>query len=62
LLGPQRNLLDETPEHAHQVSLDHPVLGANDMAALRNLSDAKLRAVTLSTLFDTRRVEGLELG
>ena len=37
-LGPQGNLLDETPEHARQLRLDQPVLTAASMQSLRALA------------------------
>ena len=48
-LGPQRNLLDETAEHARQLRVEHPVLTRQEMAALRVL--AELPVTTLETLF-----------
>ena len=38
-LGHQRNLLDESPEHARQLVLDSPVLTDQEMANIRNLDD-----------------------
>ena len=51
-LGAQRNLLDETPEHAHQVQLEHPVLTSETIGGIRALSAAGLVTRTLSTLFE----------
>jgi glutamate synthase domain-containing protein 2/glutamate synthase domain-containing protein 1/glutamate synthase domain-containing protein 3 len=39
VLGAQRNLLAETPEHAHIVHLTVPFLFENELASLKNLSD-----------------------
>ncbi len=50
-LGPQANLLDERPEHARQLRLDQPVLSETQLAALRELEEPTLRAMTLRTLF-----------
>src|SRR5258706_7666830 len=50
-LGPQRNLLDETDEHAKQIHISQPVLTERAMSALRSVTDADLRAVTLPSLF-----------
>ena len=36
-LGPERNLLAETPEHCRMVSLEHPVLFENELQQLRGL-------------------------
>src|SRR4029077_16955804 len=50
-LGPQRNLLDETDEHAKQIRITQPVLTGRAMSALRSVTDQDLRAVTLPALF-----------
>src|SRR5437762_585941 len=50
-LGPQGNLLEVGAEHARQIRIAQPVLTEQATAALRNVSDPALRAVTLSTLF-----------
>ena len=36
-LGKQRNLLDESPEHAHQLVLESPVLSDEETAAIKHL-------------------------
>ncbi|HEX2692541.1 MAG TPA: glutamate synthase central domain-containing protein, partial [Gemmatimonadaceae bacterium] len=58
-LGPVGNLLDESPEHAHQLRITQPVFTDREMSALRALEDPALRAVTLPALFDTRDVADL---
>jgi len=50
-LGPQGNLLDETPEHAKQIRLGQPVLTGADVAALRSVAEPALRSTTLRALF-----------
>src|SRR5204863_4365698 len=50
-LGPQGNLLEVGAEHARQIRIAQPVLTEQATAALRNVSDPALRAVTLATLF-----------
>jgi len=50
-VGPQRNLLDETPEHARHLRLEQPLLTAATMRALRALAEPDLRVVTLPTTF-----------
>jgi glutamate synthase (NADPH/NADH) large chain len=50
-LGPQKNLLDETDEHAKQIRITQPVLTERAMSALRSVTDPDLRAVTLPALF-----------
>jgi glutamate synthase (NADPH/NADH) large chain len=52
-LGPQPNLLDETPEHARQLVLDSPVLTDERTAAIRALdgSDGDLAAETVDITY-----------
>jgi len=50
-LGPQGNVLDETPEHARQLRLDGPVLTAATMGAFRAHSANGLRLRTLAATF-----------
>ncbi|HEY1951418.1 MAG TPA: glutamate synthase central domain-containing protein, partial [Gemmatimonadaceae bacterium] len=50
-LGPQGNLLEETPEHARQIRIPQPVLDERSIAALREVDEPTLRATTLTTLF-----------
>ncbi|GGL63087.1 glutamate synthase large subunit [Halocalculus aciditolerans] len=48
-LGRQRDLLSETPEHAHRARLDSPILTDGDLAGLR---DTDLDDVTVDLTFD----------
>ncbi len=50
-LGYQRNLLDETPEHARQLVADSPVLTDAQTAAIRNLDD-DLSSAVVDITFD----------
>jgi glutamate synthase domain-containing protein 2/glutamate synthase domain-containing protein 1/glutamate synthase domain-containing protein 3 len=59
-LGPQRNVLDETPEHARQIVVEHPILTARGIAALRGINESGLTAVTLPALFDSGAPTHLE--
>jgi glutamate synthase (ferredoxin) len=54
-LGRQRNLLDETPEHARQVVADSPVVSDEEATALKRLdgqSGNTLSSTVLDTTFD----------
>jgi glutamate synthase (NADPH/NADH) large chain len=53
-LGAQRNLLDDTPEHAKQVRLQQPILDDDAIAALRANLDPALGAATLRSIFRAR--------
>jgi glutamate synthase domain-containing protein 2/glutamate synthase domain-containing protein 3 len=46
-LGAERNLLAETPEHAHQMTLDQPILRNHELEGLRNVSHDVFRARTV---------------
>jgi len=56
-LGNQRNLLDETPEHAKQVVAESPVLTNGELDALQSLDGGDdvngLSTVTLDATYDT---------
>ncbi len=56
-LGPERNLLDETPQHCHTLKLLNPILTNRDLEKLRRVSWGDFLATTLPMLF---RVHGGE--
>ena len=52
-LGPQRNLLDESPEHARQLVLDSPFVTDEQTAAIKALDGANgLSSTTVDVTFD----------
>ncbi len=50
-IGSERNILDETPEHAQTLKLDHPILENRHLEKLRRVSRGDFLATTLPTLF-----------
>jgi glutamate synthase domain-containing protein 2/glutamate synthase domain-containing protein 1/glutamate synthase domain-containing protein 3 len=46
-VGSERNLLDETPEHARQLVIDNPILLDHELEALRQVHSAIFKARTL---------------
>ncbi len=59
-LGRIHNLLDETPEHAHMLRIDGPMLRASDLLALQQHPDPAFRAATLNTTWEVAQgPEGL---
>jgi len=48
VLGQQRNLLDETPEHAKVVHLTSPFLFENELETLKSLSDFPCRVLDMT--------------
>ncbi|MFP4014505.1 MAG: glutamate synthase large subunit [Chitinispirillaceae bacterium] len=57
-IGREGNLLDETPQHCHQIKLPHPVLSNDDMDKLRNLDIEGYRSCVLPMVFDVDSGEG----
>ena len=57
-LGPERNLLDATPAHARQVSLEFPVIDNDELAKIQHIDGRNsTRAITIRALFDVMRGE-----
>ena len=50
-LGPEQNLFEETPKHAHQLKIREVVLTDEQLEKIRHLQVGDLQAITLSTLF-----------
>ena len=46
-VGPEENLFDETPEHCRQLRLESPILSNAELAQLKEIRQANLRAATL---------------
>ncbi len=46
-LGTERNLFDETPEHAHKLELDQPILLNRELETLRHISNEVFSSRTL---------------
>jgi len=57
-LGEQRNLFEETPEHARQLKLSSPVLTDAELDKIRGLDVPGITSTTLSTLFRANDGEG----
>ncbi len=47
LVGSERNLLDETPEHARQLVIENPILRDDELEALRQVDTGVFRAHTI---------------
>ncbi|HLD29893.1 MAG TPA: glutamate synthase large subunit, partial [bacterium] len=58
-VGPQRNVLDETAEHAHKLVLEEPVLTDGELERIRKIDVKGFRAKTLSVLFDPEAEKNL---
>jgi glutamate synthase domain-containing protein 2/glutamate synthase domain-containing protein 1/glutamate synthase domain-containing protein 3 len=51
-LGRERNLLDETPLHCHQLKLKQPVITNAELAKMRELNQGSLKTATVPMLFN----------
>ncbi len=54
-IGTERNILAETPQHAHTLKLEHPLLTNYDLEKLRRVSMGDFLATTIPMLY---RVDG----
>ncbi|MEM1437314.1 MAG: glutamate synthase central domain-containing protein, partial [Pseudomonadota bacterium] len=51
-IGPEQNLLDCTPEHAHRLRIPHPILTNDELASLKNMDYRGWRTQTIDITFD----------
>ncbi|MDE3069579.1 MAG: glutamate synthase subunit alpha, partial [Acidobacteriota bacterium] len=54
MVGTESNLLDESPEHAHQLVLERPVLLNRELETLRNISHDVFSARTIDVTWPVR--------
>ena len=61
MLGPEGNLLDETPGHCHRLKLARPILTNEELEKIAHLNMGSLKAATLPILFNKEDgAKGLE--
>ena len=61
LVGSERNLLDETPEHARQLIIENPILRNHELESLRQVDSDVFKGHTVDTTWPVEEgVEGLE--
>ena len=51
-LGPQKNILDETPEHCRKLKIDNPIITNEMLNKLKYIDAYGFRTKTISLLFD----------
>lgn len=56
-LGYQRNLLDESPEHARQLVLDSPILTDAELESIRDCEANAITAATIDITYEPEREE-----
>ncbi len=60
-LGPEKNLLEETPGHCHKLFVKNPVLTNEDLAKLRKVKLNSFRTKPISLIFRVEDKNGLSL-
>ncbi|MDD5495574.1 MAG: glutamate synthase large subunit [Candidatus Omnitrophica bacterium] len=55
LVGPEKGLLDETPEHCHKLEVARPILSDGELSKIRDIAINGFRTKTISILFDPLR-------
>ncbi len=51
-VGPEQNLLGETPQHAHRLELEHPLLSNSQMEKIRHIAKGHFKSITIPLLFN----------
>jgi glutamate synthase (NADPH/NADH) large chain len=51
-IGPERNILDQTPEHAHRLLVPHPILTNEELAALQHMDRRGWKTKTIDITYD----------
>lgn len=51
-IGPERNILDETPLHSHKLRVKNPILTDEELARIRDISVNGFSSKTIYTYFD----------
>src|SRR5207248_6175121 len=60
-VGSERNLLDETPEHARQLVIENPILRDDELERLRQVESDVFKAQTVDTTWTAAQgIDGLE--
>jgi glutamate synthase (NADPH) large chain len=57
-IGPEKNLLESTEEHAHRLLLSHPILTNEELAALKNIDHRGWKAKTIDITWPRSDGEG----
>ncbi|MFL2804227.1 MAG: glutamate synthase large subunit [Dehalococcoidia bacterium] len=60
-IGEERNLFEETPLHARQITLPHPIINNEDLGKLRECNQNGIKSETISCLFNPSAEKGIEI-
>jgi glutamate synthase domain-containing protein 2/glutamate synthase domain-containing protein 1/glutamate synthase domain-containing protein 3 len=61
-VGVQKNILEETPGHAHKLQVDDPVLSDDQLSRIKNIDHAGFRTKTISLVFRADEENGFNRG
>jgi len=59
-LGPEKNILDETPGHSHKLRVKNPVLTNSELEKIRRIRKNGFKAKTISLLFEASQKGGFK--
>ncbi len=51
-VGPEKNLLETTPEHVHRLELHHPVISNDELTNIRNIDRDGWKSKTIDITFE----------
>lgn len=51
-IGPEKNLLDETPSHSHKLKVNNPILTDEELGKIRDININNFKTKTIYTFFD----------
>ncbi|MBI4706658.1 MAG: glutamate synthase large subunit [Candidatus Omnitrophica bacterium] len=54
-LGPEKNLLDETPGHSHKLIVERPILTNEELEKIRSIRKNGFKTKTISLLFSVKK-------
>ena len=59
-IGPEGNLLETTREHAHRLSIDHPILSNRELAEIRDMDHRGMRSRVIDITYDGHSGHGFQ--
>jgi len=60
ILGPEQNILEETPLHCNRLKLRRPVITNQGLSKIRSVENENLKSETISLVYPINKIGGLE--
>lgn len=60
ILGPEQNILEETPLHCKRLKLRRPVITNQGLSKIRSVENDNLKSATISLVYPVKKIGGLE--